>query len=76
MSSSIWSSLWEDLIFDTDLVVAVLISSSDAEEPCAAMTCSASRILLVRSAADGSLLNLPLPLPLPLNWPLPLPLPL
>ena len=40
------------------------------------MTCSASRILLARSAADGSLLNLPQPLPLPLNWPLPLPLPL
>ena len=45
-------------MFDCDLVVSVLISSSDAEEVCA-MTCSASRILLATSAADGSLLNLP-----------------
>ena len=68
------TSLWEDLRLDGDLVVVVLIAISGSELLCS-ITCSASRIPLARSVADGNLLNLPLPLPLPLALPLPLPLP-
>ena len=63
------TSLWEDLKLDCDLVVVVLIAISGSELLCS-ITCSASRILLARSVADGNLLNLPLPQPLPLPLPL------